>query len=270
MKKWLFASVGLIWIASATSAYAQTCPTALPKPAEEWQVECKAAENITRCGGGLPTNVCSEHNQLAMDQGLLTTAAYNWLSSNGYCALTMDITGTGFYSILSICPVGCFEESTEILTVSDDGAQEWLAAENISMEHELFSLAPDALLSAPTLNSRAIERMALGPEEADLYVFSMSNGKKLKVTRHHGMVLADGRVVEAKAVVEGDAFVGLDGAIVEIESIGREHTDGDVYNYFVAAKEPQEHVIAAEGVLVGDLAWQSTLVGEMESIRLRK
>ncbi len=269
MRKLLFASALVSWVASSTVAYAQSCPVALPVPADQAHVECKAAENTTRCGAGLPTNVCNQHNQLAIDNGLITSAAYNWLTANRYCAVTVELA-PGFYTVISICPAGCFEENTEILTVNDYGAEEWLAAEEITKEHELYSLNSDALLSSPALSSRAVERMARGPEEADLYVFAMSNGKKLRVTTHHGMVLADGRVVAAKDVVLGDAFIGLDGSIVEIDGIGREPTDGDVYNYYVSADTPQEHVIVAEGVLVGDLAWQTSLAGEIESIRLRK
>ncbi len=242
------------------------CPVALPVPAQEWQVECKAVDNVVRCNGALPNDVCQDHNSRALSLGLLTPAAYNWLVGHGYCA----INPVGVPSILSICPVGCFEENTEILTVNGYGAEAWQAAKNITMDHTLFSLQTDALLSRPRLNGRPLERMVVGPEKPDLYVFAMSNGRKLRVTSHHAMVLSDGRIMEAKDVVEGDAFIGLDGRIVVIADIRREPTDADVYNFSVAVDTPQEHIIAAEGVLVGDLAWQSTLASEMESIRLRR
>ena len=112
--------------------------------------------------------------------------------------------------------------------------------------------------------------MAYGDEQADLYVFSLSNGHDLRVTQHHGMVLADGRVIEARKVAEGDLFIALDGSEVVVQSIGREPTSADVYNFFLSVETPQEHIIAAEGVLVGDLAWQSTLTSELDSISLRR
>ncbi len=228
-------------------------------------VECKAAEN-SRCGAGLPASVCQEHNDRALEAGLLTDSAYCWLVSNGWCAINSE----GFPSILSVCPVGCFEENSEILTVDKDGAGAWLAAKMIGMEHELFSLDANALLSSPQLSSRSIERMSVGPEEPPLYVFELSNGRKLRVTSHHAMVLSDGRIVTAEKVASSDSFIGVDGSEVTIESISREATTADVYNFSVDVDTPQEHVIAAEGVLVGDLAWQSTLASEMESIRLRR
>ena len=229
-------------------------------------VSCKADENRVRCAQGLPDNICQEHNSRAYSLGLLTTAAYNWLLANGYCAINTP----GFAAILTVCPVGCFEENTDILTLNDEGAGEWLAAKMIGAEHRLFSLNVNAPLSSPQLSSRAIERMTAGPEEPELYLFAMSNGRKLRVTSHHAMVLADGRIVEAEKVSEDDSFIAVDGREVAIESITREATSADVYNFAVAAGTPQEHVIAAEGVLVGDLAWQSTLAGEMKSIQLRR
>lgn len=197
--------------------------------------------------------------------GQLTLQAYNWLQANGYCAVN---SGLGF--IAAICPVGCFEENTQLLTQSDRGANAWVAAKTISLDHRLVSLTGDSLLSSPRVSGRSIKRMSVGPEETDLYVFALANRRTLRVTSHHVMVLSDGRVVEAEQVAPGDAFVGVDGHKVGIRSISREPTNADVYNFAVNAATPQEHVIAAEGVLVGDLDWQSTLIGELESIRLRQ
>jgi hypothetical protein len=155
------------------------------------------------------------------------------------------------------------------LAQSDKGASHWLAAKDISLDHRLVSLTGDSLLSSPQVSGRSIKRMSVGPEENDLYVFTLANRRTLRVTAHHVMVLSDGRVLEAEKVAQSDAFVGVDGRKVGIRSISREPTSADVYNFAVNADTPQEHVIAAEGVLVGDLDWQSTLIGELESIRLR-
>jgi hypothetical protein len=243
----------------------QQCPVALPVPATQFSVQCKAQQNSSRCGGGLSSATCSDQNVSSYNMGLLTLQAYNWLQANGYCAVN-----GGFATILSICPVGCFEENTQILAQNDRGANEWLAAKTISLDHRLVSMTSDSLLSSPQVSGRSIERMSVGPEENDLYVFAMTNRRTLRVTAHHVMVLSDGRVLEAEKVTQGESFVGVDGRKIGIRSISREPTRADVYNFAVNAETPQEHVIAAEGVLVGDLDWQSTLIGELESIRLRQ
>lgn len=256
----------MLTLLSYSNASAQECPGALSVPAFEWEVECKAETNSSRCGNGLSHELCQENNSRALRNGLLTQDAYNWLQTNGFCAVNID----GLQMIIAICPVGCFEEDTAILSLSEDGAGKWVAAKDITLDDELFGLNANALLSSPALNSRPIERMAYGDEQADLYVFSLSNGHDLRVTQHHGMVLADGRVIEARKVAEGDLFIALDGSEVVVQSIGREPTSADVYNFFLSVETPQEHIIAAEGVLVGDLAWQSTLTSELDSISLRR
>ncbi|ACY18730.1 hypothetical protein Hoch_6259 [Haliangium ochraceum DSM 14365] len=245
----------------------EPCPFALPVPADAWMIECKAIQNgAGRCGSPMPIAVCQEHNDRAYALGLITSAAHTWLENNGFCAINIP----EFAAILSICPSGCFEENTALLTIDELGAEEWVAAKELGMQDQLVSLEVDASLSSPQLSARSIERMSVGPEEPPLYVFALSNGHKLRVTAHHAMVLADGRVVEAEQVLPHDAFIGVDGGEVAIEAITREATNADVYNFSVSVGTPQEHVIAAEGVLVGDLTWQSTLIGEHKSIELRR
>lgn len=263
----LLLSVNLVVMLTVWSMPASAdCPVALPKPADQPDVQCKAEENDSRCGNGLPWSICTAENNEANSLGLLTGSAYNWLNSNGYCALT----DYGF--ILAICPVGCFEESTQIMTAVEDEERQvsWMAAKDITTEDSLASLSIDSELSFPDMLNRAIKRMTRGPEETPLYAFHLTNGRLLQVTQHHAMVLADGSIVEAQEVQAGDIFVGVDGSDVVVRAITRKMTKSDVYNFWVDTTDPQEHIIAAEGVLVGDLAWQSTLSGEMSSINLRR
>ncbi|ACY18733.1 hypothetical protein [Haliangium ochraceum] len=252
-------------VMSYSTAWSQDCPIVLSQPAPAWQVECKAIINGPRCGAGVSSAQCTTYNNDAYALGYLTQEAYDWLQSNGQCAFA--IQGIG---IITICPVGCFEENTSLLTLDDDGSQTWTAAKDVTMEHQLLSLGADAPLSEPGLESHAIARRVYGDEALDLYVFTLSNGHKLRVTQQHAMVLADGKVIEAQAVVAGDLFLGMDGSAVMVEEITREATDADVYNFSVAADTLQEHVIVAEGVLVGDLTWQNTLANEKDSIELRR
>lgn len=258
-------SSALILLSYSATAWSQTCPQVLSVPAPAWQVECKAIINGPRCGTGVSSSQCTQYNNDALAQGYLTQEAYDWLQANGQCAFS--IAGIG---IITICPVGCFEENTAILALDEQGDEAWVAAKDITMEHQLMSLGRDALLSAPSLDSQAIARRVYGDEALDLYVFSMSNGRKLRVTHEHAMVLASGHIVQAKEVVAGDLFIGTDGSEVMVEQVSREPTSADVYNFSVAAESLQEHVIVAEGVLVGDLTWQNTVASEKDSIELRR
>lgn len=255
-------------VASYSNASAQQveCSGSLSIPALQDEVECLASANSSRCGNGLSRSLCTENNNRALNNGLVTQDAYDWLQDNGFCAVNID----GVHMIVAICPVGCFEEDTLVLSLGADGSEKWVPVKEVTKDVKLFGLNANAVLSSPSLDSRAIERMAYGPEETDLFVFTMSNGSVLRVTQNHGMLLSDGRIVEARKVVEGDLFVELNGSEVAVESITRAPTSADVYNFFLDVETPQEHILAAEGILIGDLAWQSTLASELNSISLRR
>ena len=260
------ASMLMLFNYSTATAQQVECSGSLSIPALQEEIECLASANSSRCGNGLPRDLCTENNDRALRNGLVSRDAYDWLQSNGYCAVNID----GVHMIVAICPVGCFEEDTLILSLGEDGSEKWVPVKNVTKDVKLFGLNANALLSSPTLNGRAIKRMAYGPEETALFVFTMSNGSVLRVTQNHGMLLSDGRVIEARQVVEGDLFIDLKGSEVAVKSIARESTSADVYNFFLDVETPQEHILAAEGILVGDLAWQSTLASELNSISLRK
>ncbi len=158
----------------------------------------------------------------------------------------------------------------EILTADTDGKVDWKPVSSVEKDDRLMSLSEDASLSRPELEPKSVVSHTRGKEKPLLFAFVLDNGHTLKVTQHHGMVLDDGRVVAASEVRSGARFVGIDGKPVTVVAIERERTRGLVYNFEVDATKNQGHVLAAEGVLVGDLAWQNRLKSELGAIQIRK
>ncbi|WP_244238811.1 hypothetical protein [Corallococcus carmarthensis] len=224
-----------------------------------------AANNQTRCAGGISQSECLTELQYALTNQLITAAAYNWGTANGYYPAV-----DRYNKIAAVCKCGCFEANTQILVEGRDGFAEWVAAKTISQSTKLVALDENTTLSAPGFISQSIKAKTAGAERPDLFVFTLDNGRTLKVTQNHGMLLADGRVVEAKTLGAGAEFVGLDGATVRVTSLSREPTALDVYNFEVNADDKAGHFVAAEGVLVGDLAWQNQLARELGSIAVRR
>ncbi len=66
------------------------------------------------------------------------------------------------------------------------------------------------------------------------------------------------------------SFVGIDGESVAITSITRENAIDDVFGFQTAGETQLSHIIAAEGVLVGDLKLQNELALEDGSIAIRR
>jgi hypothetical protein len=243
-----------------------TCPVAFPVPTNAAVCMCKTAPPHTspRCNN-VPPNVCTALITNAVAIGLITADAQAFLVNNGFCPIV--IAGV----LTDLCPNGCFDGDTQILTgTTKDGGASYASAAELAPGHTLATLSDASGLDAFDLVSRPISRAVRGPEEPALFAFSLSNGSTLRVTSHHPMVLDSGVIVEAAKVELGAAFVGIDGEPVFVKAIAREPATGDVFNFETRGDGQLGHVMAAEGVLVGDLKLQNELAAEESLIALRR
>jgi hypothetical protein len=251
------------------SASAQ-CPAVVPVPANQTDIACYTVNKPInqRCATAIEPNVCSFLNNTALGQGLVTQDGFDFLGSVGFCAIVMD-PGTGF-RIVDFCPVGCFAADTQFLsTIGPKGQASFLSASSVEPDSQLMGMAAPSLRDV-VLAPQSIQRIVVGPEDADLFVFGLVNGSTLRVTSHHPMVLDSGKIIEAAKVDPGMSFVGFDGKTVAINSITREKPVGDVFNFETRSDKQLGHIIVAEGVLVGDWKIQRELVDEEGSIALRR
>lgn len=229
------------------------------------QFQTLGLTSVDRCARPISAEECKGELDYGLDQGLITIDAYNWGLTNGY----YPVIGRR-NTVDAVCKCGCFEASTRILTQDAEGFSAWIAAKDITKETTLFALNETATLSRPSFNTKSILASTKGAEHPALYVFELDNGNTLKVTQNHGMLLSDGRVVEARTLDTGAEFVALDGSRVRVTNLRFEHTQEDVYNFEVESQFSAGHIIAAEGVLVGDMAWQNQLGRELGSIAVRR
>ncbi len=264
----LFAILFLVG-AGAGSAYAQSCPVAIPAPASAHDCECKTlAKPIgERCAAPLPPDQCRTLIADAFARQLLTADARDWLTVHGFCPVFI----AGVTGILDFCPVGCFAADTQILTdLSGDGTASFTAAADLLPQKPLMALSDEASFDAVDLVSRRVQRVVYGPEVAPLFVFTLGNGATLRVTEHHPMVLDNGAIVEAAAVKPESSFIGIDGQTVAITAITREPATADVFNFETDGDTQLGHVVSAARVLTGDLKLQNELAAEQHSIELRQ
>ncbi|HNN93742.1 MAG TPA: Hint domain-containing protein [Pseudomonadota bacterium] len=156
-------------------------------------------------------------------------------------------------------PSSCFEAETLLLTESQAGTLAWISANQIGSGTRLIALDEESTPRLPRLKPRAIKVITQDLAKSALYVFRLSNGRQLKVTPNHGMLLANGQVVAAHTLSIGARFVNTDGSIVRVEELSTEQTARNVFNFEVEAEAQKGHFIVAEGVFVGDLMWQNKL-----------
>jgi hypothetical protein len=224
-----------------------------------YQIRCTDAQ-------ALEPQQCADEREKAKASGCITPDEYNYLVSN---TMTAICAGP---KLFMACPCSCFEASTLILTSSTVNPDEmqWTKAKDVdARKHNTIALTDDSRLSNLAFVQREIKYTTSGPEKPSLYVFALSNGRTLRVTEWHALLLNDGSVVAAKDFKQGQLLVDTSGNPVEVLSISREKTDKHVFNLLNRGSSLASHLIVAEGVVVGDLMWQNT-GGLYNKIALRK
>lgn len=253
-------------------AHAQ-CPVSIPNPANKFDVDCFSVGKPVgqRCATAINPTACNALNTRGENLGLLTSDGYAEVVAIKFCAMVMDLGLGDGPLIYDFCPMGCFATDTRVLTgVTGDGKASYAPAAAMLPQGTLMSMTDDAGLHDVVLAPQPVKRIVYGPEDSKLFVFALANGSTLRVTEHHPMVLHNGRIVEARKVDSRMSFIGLDGRPVAIRAITREKAIGDVFNFETAGETQLNHIIVAEGVLVGDLKLQDELETEQNSIELRR
>jgi hypothetical protein len=242
----------------------------VPVPANETDIACYTNKPVgQRCATAIDQTVCDFLNNTALSNNLITQGGFDFLQNVSFCAIVQDL-GQGF-RIFDFCPKGCFAADTQIASsVASDGLADYVPARSVAPNSTLLSLTDDASFSDVLLAPQSVKRIVLGPEDAALFVFTLANGRTLRVTQHHPMVLDSGEIVAARKVSPKMSFVGLDGQPVKVTAIAREKPTADVFNFETAGATHLSHIIVAEGVLVGDLKIQDELADEEGSIALRR
>lgn len=249
---------------ASTAAQAKKCGQ-YGVPAKISVMKCKVKNDAlrARCNGGLDKDKCERYNKLALSEGAINKAGLAWLRKNGECA--MPVMG----EIQMVCPRGCFEASTSISIIEQTGETVEKPISSLSSDDRPLGLAVGSSLDQPELEGKTIEKMVAGEERKPLFKFTLSNGGELQVTTHHPMVTSDGAVIEAQYVRTGDTFLSMRGEPIQVDLIEHVTSDEPVYNFSVEGKNPLQHVVVAEGVLVGDLTLQNELAAEEEAIEIR-
>lgn len=178
----------------------------------------------------------------------------------------------GKYILSHLCKFGCFSLDTQILTMDFQGKSAHVSANQINFQSRLAGPGTEFFFDSPILESKKISNIIKSkePESETLIAFELANGNTLKVTVNHGMVLSDGRVVASQDVKENDSFVGYDGKNVEILNISEYPQNMGVINFRLKGdKQGSAHIMAAEGVLVGDHAWQDDMRDDLNAVAIR-
>lgn len=182
------------------------------------------------------------------------------------------VRGSGFLFAGS-CMCGCFEPNSLIAVFNTRELQSGFAKAGeipFKTDHlQLLTLKEGATLDSLQYQSLPVKMSTRGKEHAPLVVLHLGNGRKLKITEKHPVLLGTGEMVKAVELKAGEQLVAADGSAVTLKEVTREEFKGEVVNFSTTADAKESHILVAEGILVGDLAWQNELAYELEAVRVR-
>jgi hypothetical protein len=230
------------------------------------------ADPAKRCAGiPVPPDVCAAKQKKALARGCITQGEYNALVRYGsFPTCDYDDTPPSFQGW---CACGCFDQGVRIMARGDGGEMTWQPAGEVAAHvhsYMLAALSPEAKTTEPAFVEAPIRLATKGAEEQPLYVIGTPYGKGLRLTANHAVLLASGKMVTARELQVGESLVGVRGEAVPILSIDRAMATADVVNFATEEEDHLSHILAAEGVLVGDLLWQSSYADELNAVVLRQ
>lgn len=228
--------------------------------------------NQNRCGDQqIPAADCPAYQNLAyFTDHCINGTEYSYSQVHSIAPLCSQISPTTY---IGFCYCGCLERSTGIFV------QEPKSGRNLVQRIDeitvgtvaVHALTEDATLSRVRYEPRGVEARTAGSENKPLVVLHLTDGAVLAATELHAILLSTGVMVAAKDLEVGQRMVHQDGSFSTIGSITREPTKDDVFNVLTnAGLSHKGHMIVANGLIVGDLMWQNTLVKDLNSVIVRQ
>lgn len=238
--------------------------------------EGRAADPAMRCANkSIGTTSCEARRKFALERGCISEEEYNDLKKLGSYPLCDPFEGEGLKQFGGYCACGCFAPET-LIQVAEDGkllekkksAQEIIFGRD--KELEVTHLKNSSILHSFQYDSSPIRVRTFGKESKKIYKIKARGKAPLLLTEKHPILLASGRVVQAKDLKSTDSLVLKEGESVVIEKIERIPFKQDVLNFAVETKTPTEHLIFAEDIVVGDQYWQASLEDLLNQVILRE
>ncbi len=227
-----------------------------------------------RClASGVPGDTCEKWRSQALSIGCITQEEYHTLVEFGAYPSCNILRGAGLDMLDGWCSCGCFHPDTQIMSFTKDSSNPIsVAAGTIANNFRSYDLLgfDEPKDEKVSYSRNPVALATLGKETQELVVIQTNDGRVLKVTQGHPVLLADGRMIQAKTLKVTDPMLDIHGNPVSIKRIDSDKFIGEVVNFTANAKKIQGHVLFAESLAVGDLYWQTQVESESKQIQIRK
>ena len=225
----------------------------------------RCAHPITETGG------CEEARLRAKKSGCITEEDYKRMKAKGAYPVCNFLNDKEV--IDGWCACGCFHPDT-LITVIEEGENLNIipAGDLISLEKKPFvsHLGKESHLSGFFYDYSPVLMTTSGKELKKVYEITTEGQRKIVLTSRHPVLTKEGIVKQARHLTTKESVVLLDGSFDPIEKIKKIKTKEDVVNFSLETKDPKEHLIFANDIVVGDLYFQSSLEDLLNSILIRE
>lgn len=175
--------------------------------------------------------------------------------------------------LTSWCSCGCFESGSRVFAVNkSSGEANYFRINDIVNNFDNFrivTLKKNSTLKKIETQEINIRGISVGEEKNQLIVFISENNQRLAVTEDHAILLASGKIVQAKDVKITDSLLKSDGQPIRILDIQKKYADSEVLNILNDTNNKKQNILFVEGFIVGDLSWQNNLKNSLNAILLR-
>jgi len=225
-----------------------------------------------RCGDNqIPVSDCPAYQDFAyLVDGCINEEEYHYSQAWSIAPQCSPIRPNVY---IGFCYCGCLERTTQLLMKDPQtGADATQRIDQVLLDGmRIQALTEDTTLSSVKYGPREVVATTAGGETNPMVVLQLASGGTLSATEQHAILLSTGEMVAAKDLKVGQALVKQDGSLTRIVQISRVPTTDDVFNVLTdAGFSHKGHMVVANGVIVGDLMWQNTLVKDLNAVVIRQ
>lgn len=234
----------------------------------------------SRCAAKeLTQTQCAQLRNIAYNNGAgcITKAEYDYANIKKLAPMCNILNPT---ELFAVCTCGCFQEGTKIdaFNLAFAGDQQvniedivrGAAAQQAAANFEVYAVTGDSRRSLLDYEPRSVSVVTEGEESKPLVLITTESGKTVGLSRQHGVLLANGKMIIAGNLKKHHKLLNKEGTVERIASIKEGPVGEVVYNLMTDAETENGHLVVANGLVLGDLYWQNILESEMARFRIRR
>ncbi|MEY3900767.1 MAG: hypothetical protein RL189_73 [Pseudomonadota bacterium] len=171
------------------------------------------------------------------------------------------------------CRCGCFAKET--VFIGPEETESTGQSQIASRKTEGYSLLSMDSYGQPwSQSAREINGLTFGPSKEPSFKFTTQSGRSVILSPAHPVLVAlsDGTphmMKKASEVTAEDLLLRTDGVADQIVKIEKIEYRGIMMNFNVKSKDSAHHIVPANGLLLGDAAWQERLSAKESRVLLR-